>query len=560
MSVSAFNSTSATVTANNQFAGLADVKHNLSAAEVVEDWPADKKLALFAALDRAGYLKYLKFYWPFWARPDQCEPKGKWVNWIVQAGRGFGKTRVGAEQVRKWHYQVPITHVIAPTASDIHKVILDGPAGINNICMPQERPHFQTKDSTLIWNNGAKTLLFSAEEPERLRGPQCYKMWCDELPAWKYAQKTWDNAVFGLRMGDNPQCVITTTPRPIPLFKQLVKEEGTVVTRGSTRDNIKNLSKRFINEVVKKYKGTRLGRQELDGELLEDNPGALWTLSMIDVDRIQDPEFFWKNIFETLTRVVVGVDPAVTSNADSDETGIVTVGRDKQRPPHFYVFDDRSCIDRPRGWAERAIAAYKQFEADRIVAEANNGGEMVKETIQNVDKNAAVTLVHASRGKITRAEPVSALYEQHRVHHVGALPDLEDQMCDYDPATASFSPDRMDAVVWAVTDLMEGDHAMLDYWDTLIAEQRAKDQNAVPLPRNAQTAEEKEEAGLRKISTIGKLSKPATSSLAGKATPSCPKCGNVSLTRGGDGYWRCGACGTEGRDPHEGAVFRKIVQ
>lgn len=553
---------------SNPLAALANVvdPENMgrSPAEIVDAMPDSKRAKLISELHKAGLLEELQYYWPFWARPKQRTPKCTatglpWAFWIVQAGRGFGKTRIGVEQERIWSREVPISHIIAPTGSDIHKVILDGPAGIMSCTRPQERPRFQTKDSTLLWPNGHKTLIFSAEEPERLRGPQCYKMWCDELPAWKYPEKTWDNAVFGLRLGSSPQCVITTTPRPIKIYKELLKDPGTVITRGSTIDNKRNLSPRFLAQVLKRYEGTRLYRQEALGELLEDNPGALWTLDMIDADRI-DPELFWRDIYPTLTRVVVAVDPAVSSNADSDETGIVTCGRDGARLPHFYVFDDRSCVERPNGWATKAVASYNQWNADRIVGEVNNGGEMVEETIRNVDRNVSYTAVHASRGKITRAEPVSALYEKHRIHHVGVFATMEDQMCNYDPATASFSPDRMDAAVWGVTELMGGGNGVLEYWDELIDAAKHQ-QAAVRLDPRVQTAEEKADMGLRKLSINSGLVKPAVSTLASGRTTACPSCGNVGLARLADGAWSCGRCGSNGRDEWEGlrsgTSFRK---
>lgn len=546
------------------FAATATSHRLLSPAEQVELMPAKKRALLIGELDKAGLLTHLQFYWPFWARPDQLPPTDRpWVNWIVQAGRGFGKTRVGVEMVRTWSHDVPITHIIAPTASDIHKVVLEGPAGIYKCTTPAERPYFRTKDSTLVWPNGHKTLLFSAEEPERLRGPQCYKLWCDELPAWKYPEKTWTNAVLGLRLGDNPQAVITTTPRPIKLFKELVKDPGTIVTRGTTAANMKNLSPRFISEVVKKYQGTRLGRQELDGELLEDNPGALWTLGMIDADRV-DPAVFWKEIYPTLVRIVVAIDPAVTSNEDSDETGIITAGKDKQSPPHLYYFDDRSCIERPKGWATRAIAAYRQFNADRIVGETNNGGEMVEETIHNVDPNIPFTAVHASRGKITRAEPVSALYEQHRVHHVGSLPQLEDQMCDYDPAIATFSPDRMDAAVWAATELFGGGNGVLEYWDQLISagKQPENTVRTVHAPTSAsmyQSAEEKAAMGLEKISGPSNLIKPAQNTMPRPQTTTCPEC-KAAVSHFAEGAWHCNVCGAEGRDQWQGRSVTNLMK
>jgi phage terminase large subunit-like protein len=322
--------------------------------------------------------------------------------------------------------------------------MIEGESGILAICPSAERPEYKSAKRQLVWPNGAKTLIFTADEPDRLRGKQHMKLWADELAAWRYSD-SWDQAMFGLRLGDNPQVVVTTTPRPTKLIRELAKDSTTHVTTGSTYDNRANLAPAFFNEIIKKYEGTRLGRQELKAEILDDNPNALWQRDRIDQLRvIKAPEF---------RRVVVGVDPAVTSNEESCETGIViaALGEDEQA----YVLDDLSLIASPDGWARKAVFAYHQHSADRIIGEANNGGDLIETVIRTVDRHVSYKKVHASRGKAKRAEPIAALYEQGRVHHVGSFPKLEDQMCSYDPAeTDNDSPDRMDALVWALTELM----------------------------------------------------------------------------------------------------------
>jgi phage terminase large subunit-like protein len=359
--------------------------------------------------------------WAFWARPHQLEPAGNWVNWLVMAGRGFGKTRIGAEQVRKWVKEFPMVNLVGPTTADIRDVMVQGGgagSAIMEICGKDETPVYEKSKRRLVWRNGAQSLLFSAEEPERLRGPQHMKVWCDELAAWKYADQAWEQMEFGLRLGPNPQVVITTTPKPTKLIKALAASAQTYVTRGSTYDNKPNLAKNFFEKVIGKYEGTRLGRQELMAELLDDRPGALWTLKAIDADRV--------GRCPPLTRIVVGTDPAVTSSDDSAEWGILIVGMglspDGQPwPPHFYVLDDLSGKFSPNDAAQRVVQGYTTYCADRIVAEINNGGDLVEAVLRNVDHNFAYKAVHASRGKLTRAEPIAALYEQHRVHHVGAF-------------------------------------------------------------------------------------------------------------------------------------------
>jgi phage terminase large subunit-like protein len=373
-------------------------------------------------------------------------PDGEWNYWLIKAGRGWGKTRTGAEAVRAWARTNRFVNIIGPTAASARDVMIEGESGILAVCPSAERPIYQASKSRLVWPNGAMTLIFSADEPDRLRGPQAEKAWCDELAAWRYPE-TWDQVKFGLRLGVHPQAIITTTPRPTQVVRDIMADPKTVVTNGRTRDNAANLASTFLSAIVKQYEGTRLGRQELDGELLDDNPHALFKRSDIDSGRV--------SVAPDLTRVVVAIDPAATSGEGSDETGIVAVG---VAGDHGYVLDDKSLRASPMGWARQAVLLFADKKADRIVAEVNNGGEMVIQTIKSVDQNVPTRSVTASRGKAVRAEPVAALYEQHRIHHVGCFSQLEDQMCAFDPADPSAkSPDRMDALVWAVTDLMLND-------------------------------------------------------------------------------------------------------
>ena len=339
--------------------------------------------------------------------------------------------------------------LIAATAADARDVLVEGQSGILAVAPPWFRPVYESSKRRLTWPNGAMATTFSAEEPERLRGPQHDAAVCDELGAWSHPE-TWDMLQFGLRLGGNPRCLVATTPRPTKLIRELLAREGrdVAVTRGSTYENRANLACGFFDQVIRKYEGTRLGRQELNAELLEDTPGALWSHGIIDAAR--------QAAAPNLARIVVAIDPAASSGEDADETGIVVVGKDTQG--HGYVLADASGKHQPIEWAKIALAAYRAHHADRIVAERNNGGAMVEATIRMVDTNVPVTTVWASRGKVARAEPVSALYEQGRVHHIGAFPQLEDQMCaftpDFDRASAGYSPDRVDALVWGLTELL----------------------------------------------------------------------------------------------------------
>lgn len=402
-------------------------------------------------------LEYLLHDWEFWSRPNQRTPAGDWDTWLIMAGRGYGKTRVGSEQVRKWVKNFPIVNLIGATAADVRDVMVEGVgagSAILEVCPEWEKPLYIPSKRRLEWPNGAISLLFSAEDPNRLRGPQCYKMWGDEPAAWRYQDEAKEQIDFNLRLGSSPQIVFTTTPKPTKLIRQLVAESklsnSVVVTTGSSYENRSNLAPKWFSKILTKYEGTRLGRQEINAELLEDNPNALWHLANIDKHRWPED----KKVPD-LVRIVEGVDPAVTANADSDETGIIVVGRDARTPCHFYVLEDRSLSAKPDVWATAVVAGYQLHQADRVVAEVNNGGDLVEAILRTKDLSFAYKAVHASRGKVTRAEPIAALYEQGRVHHVGTLGSLEDQLCDYDPRTTKKSPDRMDALVWAIWELNE---------------------------------------------------------------------------------------------------------
>jgi len=393
--------------------------------------------------------------WRFWGRTNQIAPDGDWMTWLFLAGRGAGKTRSGAEwireRVRAGYGRIAL---IAPTARDARNVMVDGESGLLAVCWRGDRdaggnvtgrPLYEPSKATVTWENGAKAFLYSAEEPERLRGPQHDTTWADELAAWKYMRDTWDMAMFGLRLGSDPKVMITTTPRPSLLLREIMADKTTTISRGSTFDNAPNLAPSFLRAVRDRYDGTRIGRQELYAEILEEAEGALWTRAMIESARHRGP-------LPDLKRIVVAVDPAITATEQSDETGIVAAGAGAD--DRAYVLRDVSGRYSPAEWARRAIKLFHGLEADMIVAEGNQGGEMVRHTLQTQWPEVPVKIVHASRGKQARAEPVAALYEQGRVSHCGNLSDLEDQMVNWEPLSGAASPDRMDALVWAITDLM----------------------------------------------------------------------------------------------------------
>jgi len=378
-------------------------------------------------------------------RDEQLPPGIDWTCWLIKAGRGWGKTRVGAEWARMVAESNPDARIalVGPTAADVRDVMIEGESGIRAIAAPWAVPVYEPSKRRLTWPNGAMAVAYSADEPDRLRGPQHTAAWCDEAAAWRYTD-AWDMLMMGLRLGQRPQVVVTTTPKPVPLMRTIETTPGCIVTRGRTMDNAINLAPTFLTALMARYEGTRLGRQELEGEDLVDNPDALWARAGLDDRRVRD--------VQELARVVVAIDPAVTSRDDSDETGIIVAGVGHDR--RGYVLADLSGRYKPDEWARIAIGAYHEYKADRIVAEANQGGEMVQHVLRTVDTDVPLRLVHASRGKIARAEPVAALYEQGKVSHVGAHAKLEDQLCTWQPGMAS--PDRMDALVWAVTELMLG--------------------------------------------------------------------------------------------------------
>lgn len=471
-----------------------------------------EEIALAIAELGADHVQSILYDWALWARDDQLlpgnvnprTPDGTWTNWLALAGRGWGKTRTGAEACRTWVKEgYRYVNLIGATVDDARDIMIEGESGILAICPKHERPRYIGNKRQLIWPNGVKSLVFTADEPERLRGKQHEKVWADELAAWRYPE-AWDQVKFGLRLGEAPQAFISTTPRPFKIIKDLIADEYTLVTRGTTYDNRANLATAFFRSIIKQYEGTRLGRQELQGIVLDDNPNALFNRDNIDANRRDVTRLL--ELLLSMDRVVVAVDPAVTADEDSDESGIIVAGvrNESDGLNHGYVFDDLSGIYKPKEWADKAISGYTKYSGDAIVAEVNNGGDMVVFTIQTVDENVPVKTVHASRGKAVRAEPIAALYEQGRVHHVGTFGKLEDQMCDWEPTDKNAkSPDRLDALVWALTDLMvgAGDTGILSYLRT---EKRALDAKKDASQREEVKAEESDaDKLLRALSAFG---------------------------------------------------------
>ena len=423
-----------------------------------------ERARLLAALDDRECEELLA-QWSFWARPDQRAPEGDWVYWVILAGRGAGKTRAGAETIREWAKSYTYVNLIGPTRDDVRDVMVLGESGLMAICPRSERPTYARASARLTWPNGAVTQLFSAEEPDRLRGKQHMKLWLDELAAWRRPD-AFDQAMLGLRLGDRPQAVITTTPRPTKLIKQLSGDAQAIVTRGSTFDNAHHLSRAFVERITARYAGRDIGRQELYAEIIEEAPGALWTRALIERQRLPASA-----AADDYAEIVVGVDPPAKSGASADECGIVVVAR--RTNGHVHVLADlTSQGDSPGQWAARVAAAFRRYRANRVVAEINNGGEMVVEVLRQSDPTLPVRKVTATRGKFLRAEPVAAAYERGLAHHLGEFAKLEDQMCsltpDFDARVAGFSPDRADALVWAIADLIggygDGPQALLNYY------------------------------------------------------------------------------------------------
>ena len=387
--------------------------------------------------------------WPIWARPAQLPPPGDWRCWLIMAGRGFGKTRAGAEWVRaaaEADGRLRIA-LVAATFGEGRAVMIEGESGLLAIAPDDRRPKWEPSRGRLSWPSGAQAFLHSAAEPESLRGPQHHLAWADEIAKWPFAESAWDNLLLGLRLGDDPRIVATTTPRPVPIVRRLLADPATVTTRGRTRDNDGHLAPGFAAAVEATYGGTRLGRQELDGELIEELEGTLWPRAVIEGARVSTSP--------PLARVVVGVDPPAGTAGDA--CGIVAAGLGADG--RGYVLEDASVSGRtPEGWARAVAEAAARHGADRVIAEANNGGAMVESVLRAADVAMPIRLVHASRGKVARAEPVAALYEKGRVAHVGAFPALEDEMAGLTAGGGyegrGRSPDRADALVWALTALM----------------------------------------------------------------------------------------------------------
>jgi phage terminase large subunit-like protein len=521
-----------------------------SLASLLASRPESEQKAILARLtpEKAEELKY---DWRFWGRPDQLTPDGDWLVWLILAGRGWGKTRTGVECVRA---EVEAGRagriaIVAETAADARDVIAEGPSGFLSIGPPEKRPLYESSKRRFTWPNGAIGTLYNATEPDQLRGPQHDFAWCDELAKWSYAkpgtgssqrslgQETWDMLQFGLRAGRNPRSVVTTTPRPVKLVRSLLAAPRTHITRGTTMDNAANLAPDFVRTIRARYAGTRIGRQELNAEVLDDVPNALWTLAMFDKDgfRRQRPD---------MARVVVSVDPSGARGADdegADSIGIIVAG--KGVDGRAYVLADRTCRLSPAGWGRRAVEAYREFHADRIIAERNFGGAMVESTIRNVDPNVSYKEVTASsgRGKIVRAEPAAALYEQTRVSHSGPVAEfemLEAQMCAF--TTTGFigdgSPDRVDALVWALDELI-GLSGPEDYLDYLRAQVVKPVGPAPALPWQEQRKEEPDSGDLLAIYNRARKGNDP-------APPACKRCGkDVGANRQTDGvdFW-CVGC------------------
>jgi phage terminase large subunit-like protein len=393
-------------------------------------------------------------YWHDYQREPVIGQGGvPWITWLLLGGRGAGKTLTGAMWVKNFalaHRNARVA-LIGETEHDVREVMIEGVSGILRAHHSRERPEWISSRRRLQWKNGAVAEAFSADDPDSLRGPQFHAAWADELAKWRRAEETFDMLQFGLRLGTRPRQVITTTPRPIALIKRLIADPATALSCAGTAANARNLAPAFLDTVVARYQGTRLGRQELDGEVIEERADALWSRALIEQCRVEKPP--------PLSRIVVAVDPPASAGKHSAACGLIAAGRAGDLV--YVVADDTVSGLSPAGWARKAIALWRRVEADCLVVEVNQGGDMVRAVIREADANVPVTAVRATRGKYLRAEPVAALYEQGRVRHAGVFSALEDEMCDFglDGLSSGRSPDRLDALVWAVTALTHGARA-----------------------------------------------------------------------------------------------------
>lgn len=416
---------------------------NMSKAEILARLPKEEQDTFFDSLT-SNEVELLLHDWSFWARPKQIIPKGDWFIWFILAGRGFGKTRTGAEAIIEWQRQgYGLFALVGQTTADVRDVMLNGDSGLITVSPPWNKPKYISSRRQVEWSNGARAMLYSGDEPDQLRGPQHHKGWVDEPAKFKYLDDLIDMLELGMRLGDRPQYIATGTPKPRKKIKEMVADPATHLTVGSSFENLSNLSNVFIKRIIKKYEGTRLGKQELYAELFKDVAGALWSHDVVDRHRVRVKP-------EDLVRVVVAIDPSVTENARSDEAGIVGAGINADG--HAFVFSDDSKKCHPSVWSALAVNRYKKEQADLIVAETNNGGDLVEMVLQANGVKVNFKKVHAARGKRVRAEPIAALYEKGLVHHVGEFPELESELTEWVPGEES--PNRLDALVWCLTELM----------------------------------------------------------------------------------------------------------
>ena len=429
-----------------------------SCAASLASLPLEKRTTFLNELSEEAVIA-MPWIWEVWRHElYQAEPPGDWTTWVILGGRGAGKTRAGAEWVRsRVEGATPLASgrcrrvaLVGETLDQVRSIMVEGDSGLLACSPPDRRPRLVVSQNKLIWPNGAEATLASAVNYEALRGPQFDLAWADELAKWRYARDAWEMLQFTLRLGDDPRQLVTTTPRDVDVLREILAEETTVTSRAMTKDNRANLAPGYIERLEARFAGTTLGRQELDGELIREREGAMWTRAMIEDGRSAVPV--------GLSRIVVAVDPPVSTGRNADECGIIVAGVDASGPYdkwEAWVLADRSCKgESPQGWAARAAAAYDEFKADRLVAEVNQGGDLVESLMRQVAPNIAFRGVHAKVGKRLRAEPVAALYEQGRAHHADTFAALEDQMCQYTGASREGSPDRLDALVWALTDLI----------------------------------------------------------------------------------------------------------